>query len=99
MDSLETVSGRKKGSKLYVHENKAYFVRQRRNGKVYLACQDSRQNGCEGWLRVEDKPNVSVTVTKPHSEACTVSPDTINILRAEEEMKHQAENSVARANL
>ena len=92
MNSLQCISGRNKGTHLYVFGGKAYFVRQRQGKKTYLVCKEKRR-GCNAWLRADDNDG-TVKLLRGHDElACNTNQEAINVLVAKDDMKNAAEKS------
>ena len=94
MNTLQKICGKRKGTTLYVMCSKAYYVRQKREGVVYLVCQDHKK-GCSASLKAEEKSDGTVSLLKPHNEHCTVSQASIDLITAKTEMKEQAEEGFA----
>ena len=90
MDQLLAISGNRKGTRLYLWQERAYYIRQTRKTTTYLACQAYRKMNCQAWLKV-DNASASINLLKPHAETCPVNQSSIDALAAKSEMKSIAE--------
>ena len=85
MDALKVISCRRKGTKLYVWNQKTYVLKNEQEGRHYFECQKKR-SGCSTLLWVDNKAK-EVMVLQAH-EDCSINQNT---MEAKQEMKQLAE--------